>query len=227
MGRILLLSDKEDSGSKLQRDMAAMGHSTIVAPFDNASEAIHTRRPDLIMADLALPGDMVEIWRQLQYDMEDSRVPVIALVSRGRAREIELLTKMADFILEPYETRELEIRIKLILRNQPKDAAEGIIKIGNLAIDAAKYEVTVDEWPIVLTLKEYELLRYLATRRGRVITREVLLDQVWGYDYYGGTRTVDVHIGRLRTKIETAEYSFIRTVRGVGYVFSDEYSENG
>lgn len=226
MGRILLLSNKEDSGSKLRKDMAAMGHSAIVASFDSAAESIHTRRPDLIMADLALPGDMVEVWRQLQYDMEDSHVPVIALVSRGRAREIELLTKMTDFILEPYETRELEIRIKLILRNQPKDAAEDIIKIGNLAIDAAKYEVTVDEWPIVLTLKEYELLRYLATRRGRVITREVLLDQVWGYDYYGGTRTVDVHIGRLRTKIETSEYSFIRTVRGVGYVFSDEYSEN-
>jgi len=226
MGRILLLSNGQDLDSKLRRDMEAMGHSVIVAPFDNAGEAIHTRRPDLIMADLTLPGDIVEVWRQLQYDMADSHVPVIALVSKDRIREIELLTKMIDFILKPYEARELEIRIKLILRNQPKDAAGDIIKIGNLTIDAAKYEVTIDGWPIVLTLKEYELLKYLATRSGRVITREVLLDQVWGYDYYGGTRTVDVHIGRLRTKIETGEYSFIRTVRGVGYVFSDEYSED-
>jgi len=226
MGRILLLSNGQDLDSKLRRDMEAMGHSVIVAPFDNAGEAIHTRRPDLIMADLTLPGDIVEVWRQLQYDMADSHVPVIALVSKDRIREIELLTKMIDFILKPYEARELEIRIKLILRNQPKDAAGDIIKIGNLTIDATKYEVTIDGWPIVLTLKEYELLKYLATRSGRVITREVLLDQVWGYDYYGGTRTVDVHIGRLRTKIETGEYSFIRTVRGVGYVFSDEYSED-
>jgi len=226
MGRILLLSNGQDLDSKLRRDMEAMGHSVIVAPFDNAGEAIHTRRPDLIMADLTLPGDIVEVWRQLQYDMADSHVPVIALVSKDRIREIELLTKMIDFILKPYEARELEIRIKLILRNQPKDAAGDIIKIGNLTIDATKYEVTIDGWPIVLTLKEYELLKYLATRSGRVITREVLLDQVWGYDYYGGTRTVDVHIGRLRTKIETREYSFIRTVRGVGYVFADEYSED-
>ena len=167
MGRILLLSDNEDSGPKLRRDIGAMGHSAIVAPFDNAAEAIHTRRPDLVMADLALPGDMVEVWRQLQYDMEDSHVPIIALVSRDRTREIELLTKMTDFILGPYETRELEIRIKLILRNHPKDDAGDTIKIGNLAIDAAKYEVTVDEWPIPLTLKEYELLKdeYLALQR--------------------------------------------------------------
>ena len=128
MGRILLLSDKEDSRSKLRRDMGVMGHSAMVAPFDNAAEALHTRRPDLIMADLALSGDIVEIWRQLQYDMEDSHIPIIALVSRDRTREIELLTKMTDFILEPYETRELEIRIKLILRNQPKDAAADIIR---------------------------------------------------------------------------------------------------
>ena len=203
-----------------------MGHSTAIEKLDNAAEAIYTRKPDLILADLALPGGIVEVWQQLQYGMADSHIPIIALVSRDRAREIELLTAMNDFVLYPYDARELEMRIKLILSRQPRDADAGeIIKIGNLTIDAARYEVTVDGWPVILTLKEYELLKYLVTRRGRVITREVLLDDVWGYDYYGGTRTVDVHIGRLRTKIETGEYSLIRTVRGVGYVFSDEYSD--
>jgi len=76
---------------------------------------------------------------------------------------------------------------------------------------------------VVLTLKEYELLKYLATHRGRVFTREALLDEIWGYDYYGGTRTVDVHIGRLRTKIETGDYLYIKTIRGVGYMWTEEY----
>ncbi len=225
MGRILVLSNKEDSVAQLRRDVESMGHNTAIEKFDNVAEAMYTRKPDMILADLTLPGGIVEVWQQLQYDMGDSHIPIIALVSRDRIREIELLTGINDFVLYPYDARELEMRIKLILRHQPRDTDAGeIIKIGNLIIDAARYEVTVDGWPVILTLKEYELLKYLATRRGRVITREVLLDDVWGYDYYGGTRTVDVHIGRLRTKIETGEYSFIRTLRGVGYVFTDEYS---
>ncbi len=227
MGRILILSNKEDSAAQLRRDAERMGHSAAVAKFGDAAEAIYTRKPDLILADLALPGGIVEVWQQLQYDREGSHIPAIALVSRDRIREIELLTDMDDFVLHPYDARELEMRIKLILRRRHRDDTGEIIKVGNLTIDAARYEVTVDGWTVNLTLKEYELLKYLATRRGRVITREVLLDDVWGYDYYGGTRTVDVHIGRLRTKIETGEYSFIRTVRGVGYVFTDEYSADG
>ena len=225
MGKILILSNKEDSAAQLRKDVEGMGHSAATARFDDAAEAMTTRRPDLILADLTLLGGIIEVWRQLQYDTADSHVSTIALISRDRIREVELLAGMNDFALYPCDVRELEMRIELILKQQRRDADTGdMIRLGNLAIDIAKYEVTVDGQPVVLTLKEYELLKYLATRRGRVITREVLLDQVWGYNYYGGTRTVDVHIGRLRTKIETGEYSFIKTVRGVGYVFSDEYS---
>ena len=204
-----------------------MGHSVAVARFDNAAETIATRKPDIILADLTRLGGIIEVWRQLQYDTADSHVSTIALIPGDRIREVELLEEMSDFVLCPYDVRELEMRVKLILRQQRRDADTGnIIRIGNLTIDTAKYEVDVDGRPVDLTLKEYELLRHLATRQGRVITREMLLDQVWGYDYYGGTRTVDVHIGRLRTKIETGEYSFIKTVRGVGYVFPDEYSKD-
>ncbi len=224
MGRILILSDKEDSAAQLRSDVEGAGHSVAVVRFDNAAESIYTRKPDVILADLTLPGGIVEVWQQLRYDMADSHTPTIAVVSKDRTREIELLEQINDFILYPHDTRELEMRLKMILRQHRGSDARDVIRVGNLAIDTVKYEVTVDGWPVVLTLKEYELLKYLATRRGRVITREVLLDQVWGYDYYGGTRTVDVHIGRLRMKIETGQYSFIRTVRGVGYVFTDEYS---
>jgi two-component system alkaline phosphatase synthesis response regulator PhoP len=224
MGRILILSDKEDLTERLTRDVRRMDHNIVAAKLDEAGEIMHTRKPDLILVDLMLHGGIVQVWEQLKYDLESSHTPVIIIISRDRSREIELLAGINDFILYPYDARELDIRIRLILRQRENGDAANIIKIGNLVIDTEKYEVTVDGWPVVLTLKEYELLKYLAVRKGRVITREVLLDQVWGYDYYGGTRTVDVHIGRLRTKIDTEKYSFIRTVRGAGYIFTDEYS---
>ncbi len=220
MGRILILSDKEDVSAQLRRDMESMGHSVIVRRLDDGAETIHVRKPELILVDLTLPGGIVELWEQLRYELADRHVETILLISRDRVREVELLEGITDFVIYPCDFRELDVRVKLILRRREDVSTGDVIKVGNLAIDPAKYEVTVDGWPVVLTLKEYELLRYLVTRRGRVITREVLLDQVWGYDYYGGTRTVDVHIGRLRTKIETGEYSFIKTVRGVGYIFT-------
>ncbi len=220
MGRILILSDKEDVSGQLRQDMESMGHSVIVRRLDDGAETIHVRKPELILVDLTLPGGIVELWEQLRYELADRHVETILLISRDRVREVELLEGITDFVIYPCDFRELDVRVKLILRRREDVSTGDVIKVGNLAIDPAKYEVTVDGWPVVLTLKEYELLRYLVTRRGRVITREVLLDQVWGYDYYGGTRTVDVHIGRLRTKIETGKYSFIRTVRGVGYIFN-------
>ncbi len=220
MGRILILSDKEDVSGQLRQDMESMGHSVIVRRLDDGAETIHVRKPELILVDLTLPGGIVELWEQLRYELADRHVETILLISRDRVREVELLEGITDFVIYPCDFRELDVRVKLILRRREDVSTGDVIKVGNLAIDPVKYEVTVDGWPVVLTLKEYELLRYLVTRRGRVITREVLLDQVWGYDYYGGTRTVDVHIGRLRTKIETGKYSFIKTVRGVGYIFT-------
>lgn len=220
MGRILILSDKEDVSGQLRRDVESMGHSVIVRRLDDGAETIHVRKPDLILVDLTLPGGIVEVWEQLGYELRDSHIETIVLISKDRTREIELLEDMSDFVIYPYDVRELDVRVKLILRRREDVRAGDVIEVGNLVIDPAKYEVTVDGWPVVLTLKEYELLRYLVSRSGRVITREVLLDQVWGYDYYGGTRTVDVHIGRLRTKIETGKHSFIKTVRGVGYIFT-------
>lgn len=222
MGRILVLSDREDVSGQLRRDVESMGHSVIVRRLDDGAETIHVRKPDLILVDLTLPGGIVEVWEQLGYELADSHIETIVLISKDRTREIELLEDMSDFVVYPYDVRELDVRVKLIMRRREDVRAGDVIEVGNLVIDPAKYEVTVDGWPVALTLKEYELLRYLVSRSGRVITRKVLLDQVWGYDYYGGTRTVDVHIGRLRTKIETGKYSFIKTVRGVGYIFTAE-----
>ncbi len=222
-----MLSPKTEGANQLKRSFENMGNSVIISDIDNAAEAMFTKKPDLAIMDLSSHRAIAEAWYQVKRDALESHTPVIVIVPEERIRDVEVLTGIHDFILYPYDPRELEIRIKLIVAEHGTDEESEVIKIGNLIIYTTRYEVTVDSWPVVLTLKEYELLKYLATHRGRVFTREVLLDEIWGYDYYGGTRTVDVHIGRLRTKVETPNQSFIRTVRGVGYMFtdSDDFSE--
>jgi len=224
MGRILILGSKGERIEQQRKNVQSFGHNVITVDFDLAAEYLYNKKPDLVLVDLTNRRGILESWHAIRSDIEDSHTAAIVIVPEDRVRDIELFKGIRDFILYPYDLRELEMRIKLILvKQQPLTQGE-IIKVGNITIDSTKYEVTVDGWPVILTLKEYELLKYLATHQGRVLTREILLDQIWGYDYYGGTRTVDVHIGRLRTKIETEDYSFIKTVRGVGYIFSDEYS---
>lgn len=225
MGRILLLGTKGEKLDQLKRAIENMGNSVIVSDFDNAANLMFTKQPDLAVMDLTNRRGVAETWYQIKNDALESHTQVFIIISEDRVRDIELLNGIQDFILYPYDPRELEIRIKMLIAKHKADNEEDIINIGNLAIYTTRYEVTVDGWPIVLTLKEYELLKYLATHKKRVFTREVLLDEIWGYNYYGGTRTVDVHIGRLRTKIESPKYTYIRTVRGVGYMFADDYSE--
>ena len=114
------------------------------------------------------------------------------------------------------------MRINQLLRKARGMKDSELIKCDGLVIDLAKCEVTVDGRVVGLTFKEYELLRFLASNRGRVYTREALLDKIWGYDYYGGDRTVDVHIRRLRSKIEDSKHTFIETVRNIGYRFKKD-----
>jgi two-component system alkaline phosphatase synthesis response regulator PhoP len=226
MGRILLLGAKGDRLEQLRKSIVNMGHNVVTADFDNTAESLYTKNPDLVILELTTRRDIAETWYRVKDDAMESHTPALVIIPEDRIRDVELLIDIHDFVMYPYNTRELEMRIKLILgKHEDADTGE-VIRIGNLAIYTTRYEVTVDNWPVVLTLKEYELLKYLVTHKGRVFTREILLDAIWGYDYYGGTRTVDVHIGRLRTKIETDQYSFIKTVRGVGYMFSDEYTED-
>jgi len=226
MGRILLLGVKGDRLDQLKKNIENIGNNVITSDVDNSAELLHSKNPDLAILDLTIRRNVVETWYQVKGDMTESHTPALVIISEDRIRDVELMTGIQDFIAYPYDPRELEMRVKLILGTHKSPDTDEVIKIGNLAIYTTRYEVTVDDWPVVLTLKEYELLKYLVTHKERVFTREVLLDAIWGYDYYGGTRTVDVHIGRLRTKIETSQYSYIKTVRGVGYMFSDEYIEN-
>ncbi|MFB3879993.1 MAG: winged helix-turn-helix domain-containing protein [Armatimonadota bacterium] len=145
-----------------------------------------------------------------------SKSPIIALVFEQEGPRLDLSLGFDDLILSPYRLSELAARLRLVRWRTELQANPDTLKIGALTLNPATYEVFVGRSPVELTLKEYQLLLFLMRNAGRVFTREQLLDHVWGQDYYGGTRTVDVHIRRLREKTEAAGELF-ETVRGVGY----------
>ncbi len=149
---------------------------------------------------------------------KDVYVPVLGLMRPGQLREIEASLGLDDFVLVPADPGEVIARLALLYaRHRARSANEDEINVGDLRINLARYEVWVGVRQVTLTFKEYELLRILASRPGHVFTRNTLLDVVWGYDYFGGTRTVDVHVRRLRSKIEDPTHTFVETVRNVGY----------
>jgi len=175
---------------------------------------------NLVLLDLALAssplGDLV---RRLKENPKTRDVPVMVLVSREVLAELEAADLFDDFVVEPFSAQELWLRIQRVLRAKGGPEEEEIVRANDLMLNLATYEVFVAGRLIDLTYKEYELLRFLLSHPGRVFSRETLLREVWGYDFYGGTRTVDVHIQRLRSKIEDSGHSFIETVRNVGYRF--------
>jgi DNA-binding response OmpR family regulator len=182
--------------------------------------------PDLILLDLMLPGlDGIEVCRALRREMT---VPILMLTARDDEidRVIGLEIGADDYITKPFSMRELMARVKAHLRReqliQAGSAAPGeLFRFGNLVLDRARREVRLNEQALALTPKEFELLAFLVQNRGRALTRDYLLEQVWGWEYPGGTRTVDVHIHGLRDKIEADPSHPVRivTVRGSGYRF--------
>jgi DNA-binding response OmpR family regulator len=149
------------------------------------------------------------------------RIPVIGLVPEDHLADLDESLGLDDFVVSPPSPPELVVRARRVLKRSKSPDADNVIRNGDLDIDPTSYEVSLKGRPVNLRFKEYELLRLLATNPGRVYTRESLLSQIWGYDYFGGTRTVDVHIRRLRSKIEDADHSFIETIWNVGYRFRD------
>lgn len=149
------------------------------------------------------------------------KLPVIALVSSESLLEFDLQLGVSDFVVNPPDADELLTRVKLTLHRNRHQEGDDVIRAGSLVINPSTYEVSLRGKRVNLRFKEYELLRLLATNPGRVYSREALLSSIWGYDYFGGTRTVDVHIRRLRSKIEDAEHPYIETIWNVGYRFRD------
>lgn len=181
-------------------------------------------KPDLILLDWMLPNiSGIDVLRKIRTDKDLKQIPVIMLTAKNmESNKIEGLEVGADdYITKPFSVKELLARISSVLRRYKinEKPSEIILSTGNLKVDLYKHEVHKGDEKIDLTLKEFELLKLLLENKGKVLSRNHLLDKIWGYEYYGETRTVDVHIRYLRKKIEgdSSSEKYIQTVRGVGY----------
>ena len=163
--------------------------------------------------------------RPLVGQCRELKLPVLTVVPKDRVLDYDPSLNPDEFILCPFAHEELAARVKQAIYRVNGPSGNQVLKIGKLVIDLEKYEVVMSGRRVSLTYKEFQLLVLLASSPGRVYTREMLLSQIWGYEYLGGTRTVDVHVRRLRSKIEDPDNSFIETIWNVGYRFNTEYSE--
>ncbi|NLC18648.1 MAG: response regulator transcription factor [Clostridiales bacterium] len=181
--------------------------------------ALDERLPDLVLLDIMLPGeDGIEILRQLKASAKTKHIPVIMLTAKSAEYDkvLGLDSGADDYITKPFGIMELLSRIRAVLRRAGQANASSELKAGRLIMNVDRHLVLVDGKEVTLTLKEFELLKYLIQNAGIVLTRDKLLEKVWGYEYEGETRTVDVHIRTLRHKLGEAG-GIIETVRGVGY----------
>jgi DNA-binding response OmpR family regulator len=221
MARVLIIAGENKEIKELARGLSRAGFVFSVADRKIVESGIIENPPDLILWQSG--GDDQESLNDLLKNAPGERKPpVIALIDREKLTGASLPEAFNDFIVSPFNAPELVFRIKRLLGAGGPDGTNEFIKAGDLEIDTAKAEVLVRGGRVELTYREYELLCFLAGSPGRVYSREALLNKVWGYDYYGGDRTVDVHIRRLRSKIEIGNLSFIETVRNIGYRFRDD-----
>lgn len=181
-------------------------------------QAMTEEKPELILLDIMLPGeDGITVLKRLRAASATANIPVIMATAKGSEfdKVIGLDTGADDYLVKPFGMMEMVARIKAVMRRTaPK--TDQVLTCGDIVLDEVRHIVTVDGKQVVLTLKEYELLKLLMENAGQVFTRDILLSRIWGQDYLGETRTVDVHIGTLRTKLAKGGEK-IETVRGVGY----------
>ena len=202
-----------------QTGLAAKGFSDASAFFAASAE----EKPTLILLDIMLPGeDGLTILRKIRANAGTTSIPVMMITAK--TTEFDKVSGLDlgadDYITKPFGMAELVARVKALLRRSGMKASAERLEHGELVVDIAKHTVTVGGQVVILTYKEFSLLACLMENAGRAYTREQLLETVWGYDYEGGTRTVDVHVQTLRTKLGTSG-RFVETVRGVGYRFGE------
>jgi len=219
--RLLIITEAGEGTSDLPSELARKGFACAVTPARNGViEQVLEQEPDLVMLEMNGRATSSEIWELPQRIKRARPLPIIALLNQEITDNLEIYLKSVDdFIIKPRNSSELVLRVKRLLDNTDSTDSRELLKCDDLVIDLARYEVYLSGRRIGLTFKEYELLRFLASHPGRVYTRDALLNKVWGYDYFGGDRTVDVHIRRLRNKIEDLKHTYIETVRNIGYRF--------
>ncbi|MEX2273031.1 MAG: response regulator transcription factor [Vicinamibacterales bacterium] len=225
MAKILVVEDDPDISELIAHYLTRAGHHTDrLAHGGEAARKVRELSPDLVILDLMLPGlDGLMVCQALRSDPLTAAIPIIMLTARGeesdRVRGLELGAD--DYVTKPFSPKELAARVAALLRRSARAAApSAVLRYGALSLDPDRHLVTSDGHEVKLTAKEFLLLQYLIQHRGRVLSRDLLLTDVWGYQYTGGTRTVDVHVRRLREKLP-ALATAIETVKQFGYRLSD------
>lgn len=225
--KILIVDDDCNIAELISLYLLKEGYLTELAEDgDEAMDKFALFKPDLVLLDIMLPGiDGYEVCKRIRVSSE---VPIIMLSAKGEVFDKVLGLELGadDYLVKPFESKELVARVKAVLRRRPpekeKDASDDdslIVRYNDLVVNRTNYSVTYAGKPAELTPKELELLYFLASNPNHVFTREQLLDKIWGYEYAGDTRTVDVHIKRLREKLPEGEGWSLGTVWGVGYRF--------
>ena len=226
--KILIVDDEQNIVELIKFNLESSGYNVLCAyNGQDAVDIAKKEQPSLILLDLMLPvKDGFEVCKEVRRDPLISNTPIIMLTAKCEELDKILGLELGadDYITKPFSVRELIARVKAILRRtQYSNNNHNSFTIQNLSIDFSKHEVKKDGAIVDLTLKEFELLEHLVKNRGKVLTRDILLDKIWGYEYIGETRTVDVHIRHLRKKIEDddSKPKLIETIRGIGYRFSE------
>lgn len=224
--KILVVDDEEHIRELIKFNLENNGYQILTA--DNGIDALKIAKnmlPQLVLLDLMLPGmDGYDVCKEIRKDTNISSTPIIMITAKGEEFDKVLGLELGadDYLTKPFSIRELLARVKAVLRRTTLQQVDKSYRFANITVDFEKHEVIKYDRKIELTLKEFELLEVLIKNKGRVMTRDFLLDKIWGYEYIGETRTVDVHIRHLRQKIEDDDKNpkYIETIRGIGYRFN-------
>ncbi|CUN65819.1 response regulator transcription factor [Clostridium disporicum] len=227
--KILVVDDEEHIVELIKYNLLSSGYDVITC--NNGIDAVNlaiNERPNLILLDLMIPGkDGYDVCKEIRTKSEVKNISIIMLTAKSEEFDKILGLELGadDYITKPFSVRELLARVKAVLRRVgAKEEQSDIMVFGDLSANFEKREIRIKGKKVDLTLKEFELLEMLIKNRGKILRREMLLDKIWGYEYIGETRTVDVHIRYLRKKIEDDDKNpkFIETIRGVGYRFNPD-----
>jgi len=223
-GRVLIIGNKDRDSRLIQEVLKAKTHfiSRLIGQKEFSADVILKFKADIVLlnANGALDA-MLKVYDQLKKDKITSELPIILLLDEALLSrpDINLPIGIHDIFSKPVRADECVARLLLTFKKFHRISDKSIIRAGDLEIDVSRYEVRVNGGKVDLTYTEYELLKFLASHPGQVFNRDVLLNKVWGYDYFGGARTVDVHVRRLRAKIEIKSRRYIETMRHIGYKF--------